>query len=147
MVMRNKCYNTCFYLHDRFCIRKLFLVRHDTLRRLRAHVCHVHLYIYLPTLNKIYLLTYIHLKIWMHEIFFLSDILFTNCYFTCTCLVLEISLFWSIILIDCHNVSCKHRSKSFSYLAFRFIYGYARVYVRCHGGQEHFFEYKNRSWR
>jgi hypothetical protein len=32
----------------------------------------------------------------MHEIFFLSDILFTSCYFTCTCLVLEISLFGSI---------------------------------------------------
>ena len=31
MVIRNKCYNTCFYLHDRFRIRKLFLVRHDTL--------------------------------------------------------------------------------------------------------------------
>ena len=30
----------------------------------------------------------------MHEIFFLSDILFTSCYFTC--LVLEISLFGSI---------------------------------------------------
>jgi hypothetical protein len=29
----------------------------------------------------------------MHEIFFLSDILLTSCYFTCTCLVLEISLF------------------------------------------------------
>jgi hypothetical protein len=34
MVIRNKCYNTCFYLHDRFRIRKLFLIRHDTLRRL-----------------------------------------------------------------------------------------------------------------
>ena len=34
----------------------------------------------------------------MHEIFFLSDILFTSCYFTCTCLVLEISLFGSIIV-------------------------------------------------
>jgi hypothetical protein len=34
MVIRNKCYNTCFYLHDGFRIRKLFLVRHDTLRRL-----------------------------------------------------------------------------------------------------------------
>ena len=32
----------------------------------------------------------------MHEIFFLSDILFTSCYFTYTCLVLEISLFGSI---------------------------------------------------
>jgi hypothetical protein len=32
----------------------------------------------------------------MHEIFFLSGILFTRCYFTCTCLVLEISLFGSI---------------------------------------------------
>ena len=31
----------------------------------------------------------------MHEIFFLSDILLTSCYFTCTCLVLEISLFGS----------------------------------------------------
>ena len=31
MVIRNKCYNTCFYLHDRFRIRKLFLVCHDTL--------------------------------------------------------------------------------------------------------------------
>ena len=30
-----------------------------------------------------------------NEIFFLSDILFTSCYFTCTCLVLEISLFGS----------------------------------------------------
>ena len=34
MAIRNKCYNTCFYLHDRFRIRKLFLVCHDTLRRL-----------------------------------------------------------------------------------------------------------------
>jgi hypothetical protein len=32
----------------------------------------------------------------MHDIFFLSDILFTSCYFTCTSLVLEISLFGSI---------------------------------------------------
>jgi hypothetical protein len=32
----------------------------------------------------------------MHEIFFLSDILFTSCYFTYTCLVLEISLFGPI---------------------------------------------------
>jgi hypothetical protein len=38
----------------------------------------------------------IHLKILMHEIFFLSNILFTSCYFTCACLVLEISLFGSI---------------------------------------------------
>jgi hypothetical protein len=60
--------------------------------------------------------TYIHLKIWMHEIFFLSDILFTSCYFTCTCLVLEISLFGSIVV--------KHGCKSFSYLAFRSIYGW-----------------------
>ena len=41
----------------------------------------------------------------MHEIFFLSDILFTSCYFTCTCLVLEISLFGSIVV--------KHRSNVF----------------------------------
>jgi hypothetical protein len=34
MVIWNKCCNTCFYLHDRFHIRKLFLVCHDTLRRL-----------------------------------------------------------------------------------------------------------------
>ena len=34
----------------------------------------------------------------MHEIFFLCDILFTSCYFTCTCLVLEISLFGSIVV-------------------------------------------------
>ena len=34
----------------------------------------------------------------MHEIFFLSDILLTRCYFTCTCLVLEISLFGSIVV-------------------------------------------------
>jgi hypothetical protein len=27
MVIRNKCYNTCFYLHGRFRIRKFFLVR------------------------------------------------------------------------------------------------------------------------
>ena len=31
MAIRNKCYNTCFYLHDRFSFRKLFLVRHCTL--------------------------------------------------------------------------------------------------------------------
>jgi hypothetical protein len=54
--------------------------------------------------------------IWMHEIFFLSDILFTSCYFTCTCLVLEISLFGLIVV--------KHRSESFSYLAFRSIYAF-----------------------
>jgi hypothetical protein len=47
-----------------------------------------------------------------------------------------------LIWIDCHNVSCKHRNKSFPYLAFRSIYGYARVYVRCHGGKETIFEYK-----
>jgi hypothetical protein len=41
----------------------------------------------------------------MHEIFFLSDILFASCYFTCTCLVLEISLFGSIVV--------KHYSKVF----------------------------------
>jgi hypothetical protein len=34
--------------------------------------------------------------------FFLSNILFTSCYFMCTCLVLEISLFGSIVV--------KHRS-------------------------------------
>jgi hypothetical protein len=43
-----------------------------------------------------------------------------------------------LIWIDCS----KHRSKSFPYLAFRSIYGYAppitRVYVRCHGGQKQF---------
>jgi hypothetical protein len=33
MVIRNNRYNICFYLHDRFCIQKLLLVRHDTLRR------------------------------------------------------------------------------------------------------------------
>ena len=32
----------------------------------------------------------------MHEILFLPSILFTNCYITCTCLVLEIYLFGSI---------------------------------------------------
>jgi hypothetical protein len=26
MVIRNKCYNTCFYLHDRFSIQQLFLL-------------------------------------------------------------------------------------------------------------------------
>jgi hypothetical protein len=36
----------------------------------------------------------------MNEIFFLSDILFTRCYFTCTCLVLEISLFGSIVVFN-----------------------------------------------
>ena len=45
----------------------------------------------------------------MHEIFFLSDILFTSCYFTCTCLVLEISLFGSIVV----KQKQKHRSKFF----------------------------------
>ena len=39
----------------------------------------------------------------MHGIFFLSDILFTSCYFTCTCLVLEISLFGSIVVNVFHN--------------------------------------------
>jgi hypothetical protein len=46
---------------------------------------------------------YVHLKIWIHEIFFLPDILFTSCYFTCTCLVLEISLFGSIVVKRCSN--------------------------------------------
>jgi hypothetical protein len=32
MAIRNKCYNTCCYLHDRFSIQKLFLVRNGTLR-------------------------------------------------------------------------------------------------------------------
>ena len=45
----------------------------------------------------------------MHAIFFLSDMLFTSCYFTCTCLVLEISLFGSIIV----KQKQKHRSKFF----------------------------------
>jgi hypothetical protein len=62
MAIQNKCYNTCFYLHDRFSIRKLFLVGHG------------------------------------------SDILFTSCYFTCTCLVLEISLFRSIVVKHNSNV-------------------------------------------
>ena len=81
--------------------------------------------------------TFIHLKILMHEIFFLSDILFASYYFTCTCLVLQISLFRSIAV----NIVVK----SFPYLAFRSIYGQAppitRVYVRCHGRQETIFEY------
>jgi hypothetical protein len=34
MVIQNKCCNTCFYLHYRFRMRTLFLVRHDTLSRL-----------------------------------------------------------------------------------------------------------------
>jgi hypothetical protein len=27
MAIRNKCYNTCFYLHDRFSIRQLFIIK------------------------------------------------------------------------------------------------------------------------
>ena len=80
--------------------------------------------------------TYIHLKILMHEIFFLSDILFTLFH-------VHLPRFGDIFIwIDCR----KHRSKSFPYLAFRSIYGQAppitRVYVRCHGGQETIFEYE-----
>jgi hypothetical protein len=48
MVIRNKCHNTCFYLHDRFRIRKLFLVRHDTLRRLSWWAEPIHIWIWMP---------------------------------------------------------------------------------------------------
>jgi len=43
-VIRNKCYNTCFYLHDLFRIRKLFLVCHDTLRRLSRWAEPIHIW-------------------------------------------------------------------------------------------------------
>ena len=55
MVIRNKCYNTCFYLHDRFCIRKLFLVRHGTLRILSwwAEPIHTCIWIWMPNMKNL----------------------------------------------------------------------------------------------
>jgi hypothetical protein len=73
----------------------------------------------------------------MHEIFFLSDILFTSCYFTCTCLILEISLFGSIVV----NIVVKvfHIWHSDPYMD---RLRPSQVYVRCHGRQETIFEYE-----
>ena len=68
----------------------------------------------------------------MHEIFFLSDILFTSCYFTCTCLVLEISLFGSIVVKI--NSKVFHIWHSDPYMDR--LHPITRVYVRCHGRKE-----------
>jgi hypothetical protein len=44
-----------------------FVLKYQSVKELlRAHVCHVDLYILLPTLNKIYLLTYL-LKYWRNQ--------------------------------------------------------------------------------
>ena len=74
----------------------------------------------------------------MHEIFFLSEILLTSCYFTCTCLVLEISLFGSIAI----NIVVKvfHIWHSDPYMD---RHRPSRVYVRCHGGQKQFSKTKS----
>jgi hypothetical protein len=62
---------------------------------------------------------------------------FASCYFTCTCLVFEISLFGSIAV----NIVVKvfHIWHSDPYMD---RLRPSRVYVRCHGGQETIFEYK-----
>ena len=51
MAIRNKCYNTCFYLHDQFSIRKLFLVRHGTLRILSWWAEPIHIWIWMPNMK------------------------------------------------------------------------------------------------
>jgi hypothetical protein len=58
----------------------------------------------------------------------------TSCYFTSTCLVLEISLFGSIVV--------RHRSNVFHiWHSDPYMDRLTRVYVRCRGGQEIIFEY------
>jgi hypothetical protein len=52
MVIRNKCYNTCFYLHDQFRIRNLFIVHHDTLRRLSWWTEPIHIWIWMPNMEN-----------------------------------------------------------------------------------------------
>jgi hypothetical protein len=49
---KHKCYNTCFYLHDRFSIRKLFLVRHGTLRILSWWAEPIHIWIWIPNMKN-----------------------------------------------------------------------------------------------
>jgi hypothetical protein len=53
MAIRNKCYNSCFYLHDRFSIRKLFLVRHGTLRILSWWAEPIHIWIWMPNMKNL----------------------------------------------------------------------------------------------
>jgi hypothetical protein len=52
MAIRNNYCNTCFYLHDRFSIRKLFLVRHGTLRILSWWVEPIHIWIWMPNIKN-----------------------------------------------------------------------------------------------
>jgi hypothetical protein len=52
--IRNKWYNTCFYLHYRFSIRKLFLVRHSTLRILSSWAEPIHIWIWMPNIKTYY---------------------------------------------------------------------------------------------
>jgi len=54
MVIRNKCYNTCFYLQDRFRIWKLLLVCHNTLRRLSRWAEPIHIWISMPNMENFY---------------------------------------------------------------------------------------------
>jgi hypothetical protein len=54
MVIRNKCYNTCFYLHDQFRIRNFFIVRHDTLRRHSWWTEPIHIWIWMPNMENFY---------------------------------------------------------------------------------------------
>ena len=53
-MIQNKCYNTCFYLHGRFRIRKFFLVRHDTLRRLSRWAEPIYIWISMPNMENFY---------------------------------------------------------------------------------------------
>jgi hypothetical protein len=46
------CYNTCFYLHDRFSFRKLFLVRHCTLHILSWWAEPIHIWIWMPNMKN-----------------------------------------------------------------------------------------------
>jgi hypothetical protein len=52
MAIRSKCYNTCFHLHDRFSIRKLFLVLHGTLRILSWWAEPIHIWIWMPNMKN-----------------------------------------------------------------------------------------------
>jgi hypothetical protein len=87
MAIRNKCYNTCFYLQDRFSIRKLFLVRHGTLRILSWWAEPIHIIWIYMKLTRMYFCTHVwaggrHLKIWFTSRFgfIINDLLFLLSY-------------------------------------------------------------------
>jgi hypothetical protein len=47
------CYNTCFYLHDQFSVRKFILVRHGTLRILSWWAEPIHIWIWMPNMKNL----------------------------------------------------------------------------------------------